>query len=178
MKKLLFSLALCAFAASLFAAAPAKPAVKEKVLLEGPLTIVTPGKPYRNQVTKEWVKGWGLAGTAGIANGAVALKDGLIYGYCIQTKVAGKLILTVKASAIAGTANNKLNGYFSTCVRTPGNTAAFRHEKRTLIGPFALTADVKEYKVEYPLAAYEMGYIYLGGNNVNIHSIRVVSQTE
>ena len=178
MKRLLFSLALCAFAASLFAAAPAKPAAKEKVLLEGPLTIITPGKPYRNQVTKEWVKGWGLAGTAGIANGAVALKDGVIYGYCIQTKEAGKLVLTVKASAIAGTANNKLNGYFSTCVRAPGNKEAFRHEKRTLIGPFALTADAKEYKIEYPVAAYEMGYIYLGGNNVNIHSIRVVYQAK
>ena len=174
MKKILFSLALAAFAVSLFAASPAVKGT-EKVILDG-FKITTPAKPQKGQTTKEWVKGWGLAGVAGIEKGAVALKHGVIYGFCVHVTEPRTFILTVKASAPANAPGAKLTGYFSTCVRKPGDKKPFIHEKRTVFGPFALTAEAKEYKVEYNVAAHEQGYLYIGGENVNILSVRIVSK--
>lgn len=178
MKKILFTVALCAFAASLFAA-PAKTAAapaNEKVILAGPLSPVVPKKAPKGLTTKEWVKYWGLAGTAGYEKGVINMKSGIMYGFHVQyTTKAEKLTLIIKASALAGAKNGKLNGYFSTCVRKPGEKKPFRHEKRTYFGPFNLTAEAKEYKVEYNITPYEQGYIYIGETNLSISSIRVVT---
>ena len=175
MKKFLFTVALCAFSAALFAAPAAENS--EKVVLEGPFKIVKLSKPYKNLAGNDWVKGWGLAGTAGIENGKIAMKNGVMYGYYVSAgKEACKVIVTVKASAMKDAKKSVLNGYFSTCVREPGSKQPFRHEKRTHFGPFTLTAEEKEYKVEYDAVANENGYVYIGGTDLVMSSVRIVTK--
>lgn len=175
MKKLIASMALCAFAATLFAAAPAAPAAKEKVLRKGPFEVVVTRKAPRGVTGKEWIKGWGLAGSATVEKSVLKLKSGVIYGFTISSKAPMKYTFTFKASALPNSKNAFLDGYTSTCVRKPGDKKPFRHEKRVKFGPFKLTAAEKEYKVEYNVAAFEQGYLYVGGKDIALSSIRIVA---
>lgn len=172
MKKLIASLALCAFAATLFAAAPA---AKENVLRKGPFEVVVPKKAPKGLTGKEWLKGWGLAGSATVEKSVLKLKSGVIYGFTISSKTPAKYTFIFKASALPNSKKAVLNGYTSTCVRKPGDKAPFRHEKRTKFGSFTLTAEEKEYKVEYNVAAFEQGYLYIGGQDLSLSSVRIVS---
>ena len=167
---LLTLLSVCSFAAP-------EAEKKEVVILEGPFSIITPAKPPQKLEGKVWVKGWGLAASAGIEEGKIKLKVGVIYGFHLAhvTTAPRKLVLTVKASAIPEAKKSFLNGYFSTCVREPGNKKPFAHENKTTFGPFTLTSEAKEFKIEYDQKPYEQGYIYLGGANLMIHSIRLVA---
>ena len=175
MKKLCFALALAGFFSGAFAAAPANENA-EKVVHEGALLIVTPQKPPRGLAGTEWVKHWGLAGHAGIENGKIAMKEGVIYGYMVfPSKTPRKITVTIKASAGADKKKAVLDGYFSTCVREAGNRKPFSHDKKTKFGPFPLEQEEKEYKVEFDQAAFEQGYLYIGGKNLVISFIRVVS---
>lgn len=175
MKKLLVTAALCIFA-SLIYAAPAKAAAKEQVILPGALSIHVPAKPPKNLIGKEWIKHWGLAGNAVIEKGKILFKNATIYGYHVHpAKEARKYTITVKFAAVPGAKIVRAGGYFSTCVRKIGDKRPFGHEKRTSFGPFAVTAQEKEYKVEYIAEAFEQGYFYLSGENVLNSFIRIVS---
>ena len=104
------------------------------------------------------------------------MKEGVIYGYMVfRSKTPRKITVTIKASAGADKKKAVLDGYFSTCVREEGNRKPFSHDKKTKFGPFPLEQEEKEYKVEFDQAAFEQGYLYIGGKNLVISFIRVVS---
>ena len=170
--KTILTAALAVLTAALFAA-DAKEAVRNGNFQES----APPPKNAKGITGTQWVKYWNCAGAATMKDGKIQLSSGVIYQF-LNLPRDGKAYLLkgeVKAAAMQGKNAGQLYVRLSSCIRKDPKTP-FSHSLQKKTDQFKLTPAVQTYKFEFKIEPYEQGYLYVGGGDMRLESVSIMTE--
>ena len=110
-------------------------------------------------------------------DGKIQLSSGVIYQF-LNLPRDGKAYLLkgeVKAAAMQGKNAGQLYVRLSSCIRKDPKTP-FSHTLQKKTDQFKLTPAVQTYKFEFKIEPYEQGYLYVGGGDMRLESVSIMTE--
>ena len=163
-------------AASLFPGETSSIALGSEGVKNGNFTHTAPKKKKaRNILSENFPVHWSFTGKQSSWEKDSLSLNGTLYQFMsINGGPAGKTLFLETLCAPSGKGKSSIRPYLSLGKKMPFDKGKFTHNKRKY-APLTPVPRKAVYRFTFRLAPYELGYLYLRGNNVLVKNITLVS---
>ena len=163
-------------AASLFPGETGSIALGSEGVKNGNFTHTAPKKKKaRNILSENFPVHWSFTGKQSSWEKDSLSLNGTLYQFMsINGGPAGKTLFLETLCAPSGKGKSSIRPYLSLGKKMPFDKGKFTHNKRKY-APLTPVPRKAVYRFTFRLAPYELGYLYLRGNNVLVKNITLVS---